>query len=265
MQSPSTPTPNSPSSSWRWRGLSNPTDEFWQQLGVRIALAGALYPICVASITLVCAAPFLLMETLRQPENLGFAIATAIITPLYGAPFLFGAGFIYTGLFSLCLTPLVAGTLKLLDERPPRDRVGVFTGSLVAFLATFPFWLLLSWNLSEGRNLAGLAIGYGLLTLALVMGQLAGLSASVADARRRRRGRIQKKPFRLTIWRMLAAMVPLSLALSLLSRAELLTLPTAIAMLAAGGTAYLASRPVTALFHSWANRRQRLRRAKRST
>ncbi|QDT67658.1 hypothetical protein MalM25_05580 [Planctomycetes bacterium MalM25] len=264
MAVPTLPNSNSnPRDRWRWHGLANPRDEFWPQVGVRIAIAGGVYPLLIGLLALIPITYYLLVDLFRGTQELGIVFLLSLAYPLFAVPFLFGLGFIYTAIVCSFTVPSLALTLKLLGDEPPLDRVGVFTGSLVAFLTTSPLWLYLSSNYSSTTDWFGLLLSYGLLTLALVLGQVAGLQGSIADARRRRSNRLHRTPFRLTLWRLMAAMIPLSLTLSLLRRAELLTLPTALAMLAAGVTAYLASWPVAWLFHRWADRRLRRRQEKR--
>lgn len=100
------------------------------------------------------------------------------------------------------------------------------------------------------------------LALALAMGQVAGLLAAAPETRRRRTRRFIAPVRWVTLWRMLAAMIPLSVGLSVLRAANLLTGPMAVSVLAGLATGWLLRRPVAWGVNRWLDRRLRVRRAR---
>lgn len=176
-------------------------------------------------------------------------------------PSAFAAGFLATALTAMLVLPAVGGTIRLLGEPPPRDAVGAFCGATVAFMVTLPIGLSMAHNGIFGDPSRATIIWLHLV-VALAMGQVAGLLAAAPDTRRRRAGRLKAPVFRLSLWRILAAMIPLSLSLSLLRAADLLTVPMAMSILAGLATGWLIRRPVAWGVNRWLDRRVRVRRAR---
>lgn len=236
----------------------------WSGLGVRIALAGGLYPIVLS---VAWGVPICLMTVFHLIAlDTGFHrwadVAGVLLGSIVGGPFLFGFAFIYTAILTTGVLAAVGGTLRLLGEAPPRDMVGAFCGTMVAFVATLPVWLSMA-AIVPSSDWFGAVLVWLHLTVALAMGQVAGLLAAIPEVRRRRRGRLRVAPFRLTLWRLMAAMIPLSLMLSLLRATGLLTGAMAVSSLAGLATGWLLRVPISRGVNWWLDRHLRLRRSAR--
>lgn len=237
-------------------GLRQPPGEFWMQLWGQLERAGGLFP-------LVAYAPVILLSPIVIITGGGVGPAVNSLSRgvafLVGAPLLFVAGLIWAGVVGAVVLPVLALMLRLCREQPGRDRVGGLAGTLVAAVAVAPYGL---WVTPWFGGPAGWLTLYW-LALAIALGQAAGRLAGLDDLRRRRRGRPTLAPFRITVWRLLAVMIPLSVVMSFLQITDLLSSAMAIYWGVVLLFAAVTWKPVAWLVNRWLDRQLTKRRAKR--
>ncbi|MEM6654897.1 MAG: hypothetical protein AAF596_03760, partial [Planctomycetota bacterium] len=234
----------------RQRTLAHkPSNTAWERLIFQTAVAGFAYPLCVAVallpfglFALFAGRPGLAEDALALFIALVITIALALIGYVYA---LFGSAIASAALF---------GVFRLLAWRPRWPQLGAFLGALVAYLCTLPWSLSIATALVEqwfnpaayGWTVGGFGfwiavtalLGPGLATL---VGQVAGARAGLINGRAeqlaaRRAARADKEPAaaninpqQFSLRQMLAVTVVVSVVLTLLRLANLLTLPMGLA------------------------------------
>ncbi|WP_197526649.1 hypothetical protein [Botrimarina colliarenosi] len=149
-------------------------------------------------------------------------------------------GLVGTCCVAAVVLPAVALTLAVGNERPGRDQIGRVAGSLVAYASLQLFGFL---ALSE--NVAPNLFGVVLFALGMWTGQVAGCLAGGADFHRRQLGRLPTAPFRLTLWRLMALMLPISAVLTFLQVADLFSRSLLLSSAAASVVTVATWRPTT--------------------
>jgi hypothetical protein len=244
--------------------------DFWSKLGIRIALAGGLFPVAVSVFwfsfgLLIDLARRLVVWDVLHPSEVGAFLFGVVVSQ----PFLFGIGFAWAGAVGIVALPLLSVVIHLLGWPRQRDVIGVVAGSVVAYLATLPAALIAAYTAADTFDFLPALFVFAHCGLAIAMGQAAGCLAAVADLRRRRRGRLKSSGLRFGVWQLLALTVPVAVVLSVLKALDLLNPPMALASIAAAFCAVATWRPVTWLVNRWLDRRlakrRRRRRGKEST
>lgn len=245
----------------RCQSLALPRDEFWPELGTKIALAGGIYPVFVVAawvlIGLLMAAFLVLTGTAREARE--FGLVAWPLAALLWSPLFFGSGFILAAILSMVVLPSVAWTLRLLGKSPRRGSVATFCGSAVATLAMSPF----SVSAFNSPRLGGFVMLTLHLGVAIAFGQAAGLLASLRCLRSRKGSRLEKRHLRLSLFQVMAAMLPLAIGLTLLRILSLAILATAATLLLALALHFVTQRPVLWLVNRWADRQIRRHRQER--
>lgn len=239
------------------QGLATPAERYWRRLGWKIALMGAHLTPFLSLFNLV-----VLMAMFAGVAMPSGVYATIVGWSVIGVPLSWLGGFITTGLTALVCLPLVALSLWVMGERPPRDTTGLIAGSAVAFTMAMSNFV----NVSAKLGTVPLSVAFLWLLVVLVTvaaAQAGGLLGSLGDLRRRYYGRLVGKPIRFTVWRLLAATGIVSVVLSLMSFAELLTAPVGIVLVFYFIVAISIYRPVRWATNRWLDWRLRVRRRKR--
>lgn len=99
-------------------------NDFWLHLGIRIALAGGLYPVVVIvgwGTILGVVSGVVDALALAQGESLAGMqdFAGVLVGSAVALPSAFAAGFMATALTAMLVLPAVGGTIRLLGESPP--------------------------------------------------------------------------------------------------------------------------------------------------
>lgn len=139
----------------------------WFSIAASIVLAGAVYPIVVATGT--AALMLLLKGPPSQLDPMGF-LGGAIMFAVAVA----GVGSVWSGIVSIFTLPVLHLIVWSLKLRINLVRLGAFAGGLVGFVAVLPLTLSFSTRVVQGYALQaalGLIMGPGVAT---IVGQLGG-------------------------------------------------------------------------------------------
>lgn len=235
----------------------------WGRLEIAIALAGGAFPIVVLAIIFLIAVVSVTTETLRGAPppiehivlGCGIVFATAIGSGI--------TGFVYVFVTCAFIQRLIALGLWCMRIRPRRDRLGAWTGAVVAFGSFLP---LAIWMLFDADNVAPARILVTALgCLAMFLGQFAGAYAGLINLRdQQQRGdalRNVRNGIRFSIRHVLGLMAAVSVVLALLRLTGPLFPTLATATLVWFIQAVVLHRPLIWLARWRLDRRERRRRA----
>lgn len=242
-------------------------DQFWPDLGVRIAMGGGLYLAIVSTGISLAICVFGIALAVYEAELVTVLYAAGgLVFTLILFPLPFALGFICTSLVAILVVASAAGSAWLIGQPIARDRWAMRTGALVGYLATLPLWLtyaIVSFYQMDNLNLrTGVFLCFSIG--AIVVGQTSGRVAALRFHRPGRLGAIFRQTVpRFTLRSLLAIMVPVSVLLTLLKATGLLTVEMAIASTVALGVSFATEPLVTWGINVWVKRRQRKRREER--